>query len=317
MKRRVLEQFGISAKGAYAGNPFRTNLADIKNAMQDKQMLAICGKIGSGKSVLLKQAVREIALLQDRTKFIYVRSLSKARLTIESIVNAILYDFEEPKIRRDFEARSRQVTRVLGTAHVTDKLNIVVIIDQAHLLHGNTIRALQELFELTFNNVSPLLSIVLVGHESLVSKLNNYKEVFWRSNLVMLNESNGWMTYQERINYIKAVWGNAISAKARERIAVLAHVPLEIDVFVESKMNEAYNAGKKQLDEETIEVPLIELFQALDVSLQDVANEAGIGKTTVHDVLHNANSKQVPAVKKALEKLQESKKNQSQFREAV
>jgi type II secretory pathway predicted ATPase ExeA/predicted DNA-binding protein YlxM (UPF0122 family) len=303
MNRLILEHFGLQAKGAYAGMPFKTILTDIKNAISDNQMIAICGAAGSGKTVLFHQAVRQINRLEKQTKFIYVCNFFKERLTIANIVNAMIYDLSNENLRRDFEARSRQVIRLLGRAHVMHKINIVIIIEEAHRIHANTFRALKELRECSFNSICPLFSIVLIGHPQLSNKLEQRKEVFWRSRVIELNEANGWMTFRERVRYIKDVWGESITARAREDIAVLTSVPLQTDVFIEEKLTEAYKAGKTVLDEECVEVPLLDLYRALDVSLKQVAEEAGTGKTTVYDVLHGNNTTRKPAVKKALESL--------------
>ncbi|NIR48559.1 hypothetical protein GWO43_09025, partial [candidate division KSB1 bacterium] len=71
-----------------------------------------------------------------------------------------------------------------------------------------------------------LFSTVLIGQEELGAKLSMRKEVFWRAHIIELNESAGWWRFDDRVSYLKHVYGEAITAKARQRIATLQRVPL-------------------------------------------------------------------------------------------
>ncbi|NIR48560.1 hypothetical protein GWO43_09030, partial [candidate division KSB1 bacterium] len=94
---------------------------------------------------------------------------------------------------------------------------------------------------------------------------------------------------------------------------------LGIDYFVHAKFEEAYRAGLTQLTEEAFDLTPVEILNALNdgisskdeeyISLHKISEEAGIGKTTVHDVLSGRNVKHTDAVKDALNRLAEKKLN--------
>ena len=178
-------------------------------------------------------------------------------------------------------------------------------------MHANTLRAIKELREAEFAGISPLFSIVLIGHPQLRTKLEQRKEVFWRSDMLELNESQGWMVYEERLRYLRDVFGPALNDRARERVAMLKKSPLEMEYFVLQKMKEAALAGKTVLDEEAIQTSLLEMKESLGVSLGELAQMTGKGKTTVHEVLHGLNTRpeNVSAVQRALNKLAQKKQN--------
>lgn len=320
MNQSLLNQFGIPKKGFYYGGPFLRFKNDIKSAVKNNDMLAIVGEVGSGKSTLFREAARELTIIRDQAPiFIYVRNFYKEHLNIAGIINAIIFDISDEHPRRDLEARSRQVVRLMGLLAYEQKKKICVVIEEAHRVHANTLRAIKELREAEFAGISPLFSIILIGHPQLRTKLEMRKEVFWRSDIIELNESQGWMNYQERINFLKSVFGDAMNSEARNRVAILKKMPLEMEFFVAQKMKEAHLAGKTILDGETIQTSLLEMKESLSVSLGELAQMAGMGKTTVHEILHGTNTKpeKVNAVKSALDKLAKRKEKSMQTEGAV
>jgi hypothetical protein len=149
-----------------------------------------------------------------------------------------------------------------------------------------------------------LFSVIITGHPELADKIKGNAEVNWRSQQLNLNEEESYYSLNMRINYIKKLFGKAITDEAVKRIAAICKVPLEINFYIANKMEEARRAGKKVLDGEVINPGNAELKEALGLSLQQIASEAGLGKTTVHDVLNNPSHSLSPTVKKAIENLQ-------------
>jgi len=308
MNRRIFEHFGIQKKGFYVNELFKLHSTDIKNAILDNDMLAIVGPVGAGKTFLFNNAILNVQLNPDKKPiFVYVRNFYKEKINIGGIINAIIYDISSESPRRDLEARSRQVIRLLGTRFVEEGRRVCVIIEEAHRLHSNTLRALKELRESNFAGISPLFSVILIGHPELAVKLQQRKEAYWRSQIIYLDEGHGWMQFSDRVQYLKHVYGEAITQKARQRIATLYRVPLEMNFFVENKMVEAFRAGLKQLTEDAFEASPAEIKEALNLSLAEIAREAGLGKTTVHNVLTGQNVQKSAAVKAAMERLAEKR----------
>jgi len=310
---RLLRYFGIDKMNYYFSKNSQSFCEDIEDSMLNKQMTAIVGQVGAGKSELFEAACeRQQGIIQ----VIYVKNLFKEKLNIASVINAIITGLDpSAPIRRDLEARTIQLERMVKEKLINDEKTVVVVIEEAHRLHPDLFRALKELREMTYTKKGNLFSIVLIGHGNLETSVKSRREAYWRCNLIYLNESNGWMTESERRNYIKVVFGPAITPDAAKTIATLCKVPLEIVDFVEKKMIEARKAGKKVLDSEVVKPSLKELKEAYNLSLQDIAEEvsstgARMGKTTVHDILENPSHKLSGKVADAINRLKNNKASQ-------
>ncbi len=315
IRKSLLRQFGLEKQGFFWDNTCENFKNDIVDAIEQNQMLVVIGDKGMGKNVLHTQAIEE---KQKDTIFVNVQNYYKEKLDISSIINAMIYDLSNESPKRDLEARSRQLTRIVGAKHVNEKKFISVLINEGHRIHANTFRALKELREATFNGIGPLFSVIITGHPELLAKIESRQEVLWRCQTLQLNEGEGWMKIDQRIKYIKSVFRDAITDEARKRIAAICKSPLQIVYYVGLKMEEARRAGKKVLDGEVIKPTIRELKEAMDFSLKEIAEEAGIGRTTVHDVLNNPDHPQSEIVRKALEKLQQKSSGRKvEFGEAV
>ncbi len=301
IESRLLQNFGLFSQPAYWSVIMEGFKKDICNAIKNNQLLTISGAIGSGKTMLFSTSISTL----PEVTFVSVRNYYKEHITISSIINALIYDLSDENPKRDLEARSRQVIRLIGKQFVGQGKLICLIIEEAHRLHPNTLRQLKELREADFMGKSPLFSVVLIGHEELQSKLESRKEAYWRSQIMELNESNGWMTVEERNNYITKIYQHAITPEARQRIISICKSPLEIDFYIENKMKEARKAGKKVLDNEVIKPTAKELYEAnkSKISLRDIAKEINMSPTTVHDAINNSEHKYNEAVSDAIAKL--------------
>ena len=128
----------------------------IQAASASQMMVSLLGPRGSGKT---RAAWR--ALKQPGVRVVSPLRLDRERLHLGDIQSALIRDLSDQKPKLSGEARSWQTLRVLGAAQQGGP--VVLMIDDAHLLHGSTLRGLKRLRELRWLGVSPLLGIVLVG----------------------------------------------------------------------------------------------------------------------------------------------------------
>jgi type II secretory pathway predicted ATPase ExeA len=303
IQKSLLKRFGLEKLGFFWNRTCLEFKGDIIDAIEQNQMLCLAGAVGAGKSLLFNTSIAGM----DDIQFVHIRNYFKEKLNIAGIMNAMIYDLSDESPRRDLEARSRQLVKIAGKKYVSEKIKICLIIEEAHRIHANTLRALKELRESSFADISPLFSVILIGHPELVTKLESRKEAYWRSQLLEMNEANGWFTLKERLMYIKRVFGEAITQKARERIIILQKSPLAIDFYVEAKMKEAQKAGKRIIDEEVVQPSNRELKEACEISLKEIAAEVGLGKSTVHNAVNDEEHPHADAVKKAINKLNTQK----------
>lgn len=134
-------------------------------AVVNHQLLAtVVGPRGAGKTTGLRYALHahEVQLVEPLR-------LARDKLHIGDIEQAIVRDLSDETPRRTGEARSHQVRRILGTA--SRERPVALLIDDAHVLHHTTVRAIKRLRELQFGKRSPLLGVLLVGQQDCTRRV--------------------------------------------------------------------------------------------------------------------------------------------------
>jgi len=312
MNKRILRHFGVEQKGFYRDEVFNSMVQDIRDGVMENEMIILAGQWGSGKTTLFREVKKVLSQDPDKAP-IFVRVANEERrwMRISSILTALLLNEEIGKgeqQRKDLEARSLQVIRLLGEAHVNDKKKICLYIENAHELHTNTIRAIKNFRENDFAGVTPLLSIVLIGQPELLSKVNRFGEVKCRVSAYDMSEANGWMTYEKRVSYLKTVYDDALTIKARKRVANYCRSPLHMDYFVEQKMSAMHRAGKNIIDDDCFEMTPKEYYTLLEqsgkIGYTKLAKVAGVSKATISGVISGSdirNRDKVLTAMKAIE----------------
>lgn len=327
--KKVLRQFGIDQLGMFRGKTFINFAKDIADDILDNRMIGIVGKWGMGKTLLFNEVKRVLKHKPDNNvDFVRIVNEDKAGIRIGGVITAMLLDLlsqpgdsqpSEP-VRRDVEARSRQLQRILGERVVVEKRKVVVFIENAHMMHPNTIRAIKNLRELDFNGEYPLFSVVLIGHPQLGEKMDAYGEVRCRTTRYDLNEVNGWMTFRDRIELLKAVYGaTAVTPKVREIVATLYKSPLAMCYTINGKMDDLAKIGADTLTEDAFDLSPYDYYYALKddgVTMPDIARESGVAVGTVHNVISGAAPAMKDKVMDGLKRLS-TQRNDSEFGQAV
>lgn len=324
-KKSLLKHFNILQRGTYRGDLHQKYMHEIKDGIFDNQLMALSATYGQGKSTLVEMITEEldkkVSAQGETVNFVYINSQNLERLKISSILNAIIWDLSNESPKNDGEARSRQATRVLGSRFASSmrKRFTCVVIENAHRLHANTLMQLKDFWESKYMGISPLLSILLIGHPELVEKLSRREEVMMRFQIMNLQDDPNWMSFDEKMNYLNSVFGGAIQPKAQEYIAGKADGPLHLELIVRDTMKEAQLVGKKQIDAECVPQTLKERYQNLGVSLAQIGELAHLPKSTVADVV-NGQAKTVEninRVQQAIAQLEIQRKNKNSMEAAV
>ena len=115
MRVDVMQHYGFTQPLSHAGyyeTQHRQLMTDIKSAILEGHLIALCGVIGSGKTVTLRRLQQQ---LKDDNRVLVSKSLAvdKHRITLGTLITALFYDLstEKPtRIPTQSEARTRYET---------------------------------------------------------------------------------------------------------------------------------------------------------------------------------------------------------------
>lgn len=303
LKPDVLEHLGLKRDpfstvvmdGHYHQTPeFQRAYRLVAYAVDHFEMVAVIGKVGSGKS----EALREVRLafagrLEPKVDFVIVAHVDKKTLKIAAVVEAFLDNFGVDTGRGSSLQRRIWDMRVALAEAYHDGRRVCIIIDEAHRVNAHFLKSLKELHEQSrWADKPALFSIVLVGHADLISNYQRIAPDVWErldaNNIVRLGE----LTPLEVAAYIEhrmnAAGGNGLfDETARKAVGRLASSPLEVNRVCWRLMCGAYQAEAESIGAKDILRILdrSELRETLGLSMEEIAQRAGVGKSTVADVM--------------------------------
>ncbi len=316
IRQSTLNHFGLKEAGTYESKLHQTLIDDIKDGINNQYMMAIVGEFGSGKSQL--QHMLEAAFLgqNDRPVFVHIVSPDKKKLNIGAVVDAFIDRLGVKDPGRSVNAKTTNLIPALGESLIGAQRNICLVIDNAHRCDLELFSEIRDLREQHYNGIFPLFSVLLIGQPGMESKLMKRKEVGWRTQFYHLNEKNGWWTFEHRIKYLQAVYNGAITPQAQINIASRTTVPLVMDQLVKDSMEAARAVRLDVVNEEVVPASDKEILSGLGLSYADVAEAAGVGKTTVNNYINGeqVGKDSADKISSAIEKLKGEK---TQFKNAV
>lgn len=214
----------------------------LEMAVKAHAMVSIVGHRGIGKTRAVNAALKDLGARQ-----VTVRSADKTRVLISDIEQAMILDLSEEHPRRGREIRARQLRRVLGEA--SRKQPVVVVIEEGHRLHGQTLRALKTLRELDWMGESELFTVVLVGQSDPMNKAG-VAEVRMRSDCIRMQG----LTTSEVRKYIRETVGQVFTDKAIDEMAPMPEASnfLDLQQLLTNLMCRALMAGRDQVEPEDV-----------------------------------------------------------------
>ncbi len=236
-------------------------------------MIAVIGESGSGKSTLRKLLLERIQRDEEKIKIIFPRTLDKSRLTAAAICDAIISDVSGEKPCRSFEAKCRQVEKVLTTSSRAGN-NHVLMIEEAHDLDIQTLKYLKRFWELE-DGFKKLLSIILIAQPELRPKLDESRnwearEVIRRMEIVDLAPFISGKEVKEYLEKkIKAAGSSAerifdpsayhafldaLTRVTKTKQVVRSCYPLSVNNLAKKAINKAAELCQPKVTAETIEL---------------------------------------------------------------
>lgn len=303
-KLEVLAEFG------YSRNPFKNFTIKSEDhlrisrvaglAVSDNAMVSIIGERGIGKSNAVRAALRKSKDIRIVSP--YSNDINK--LNINDIEQALILDLSHEKPKRGKEIRARQLRRILGEA--STRMNIVLVIEEAHYLHGMTLRALKRIREMEWMGKSGLFSVILICQSDPMNK-PGVSEVRLRSDALYMNG----LSQPEIIKFVNRAIGSIIDKKATEAISKLpgSHNYEDLKATLHQLLETALLAGRKKITIDDVERvfgggSLEDLRKEVDMSKTDLAKESGLSQPTVSKLLKTEDNGHVkPATKKKMDGL--------------
>ena len=251
MKILTRKRFGLPAD-PWAGLQMETTDAArvgqmVEAAAEVKAMVSVLGPRGSGKTSTTRAALRRL-----NVQVVEPLRLDRERLHLGDIQSAIVRDLSDETPRRSGEARSHQVRRVLGGA--SRERPVVLVLDDAHVLHPSTLRGLKRLRELAWLGVSPLLGVVLLGQHDRAEQV---PEVALRSDRLWL----AGLTPVEAAQALDTALNADRRVLASNAVAALAASPrarnwLDLQALADDCLAEAAARGEEAITAAAVAVVL-------------------------------------------------------------
>ena len=242
--------------------------AAMLDAAKHGGFLAVIGEVGSGKSVMRRKVVEQLKKDGD-TIVIYPQMIDKSRVNAASICDAIIMDLSEQKPSMKLEAKTRQVHKLL-LERAKQNFRSVLIIEEAHDLHTNTLKYLKRFYEME-DGYRKLLGIILVGQTELKNLFNEQahiemREVIRRIQTAEIKGLNGNTKDYLRLKFkrinakVEDIFDDGAFTALNSRLTTkdrrdktLSHAyPLIVNNYAARAMNMACELGEKKVTADVV-----------------------------------------------------------------
>ena len=200
---------------------------------------------------------------------IFPQMIDKTRVNAGSICDAIIMDLSEQKPKVKLEQKTRQVHQLL-LERAKQGFRSVLIIEEAHDLHTNTLKYLKRFYELE-DGFRKLLGIILIGQVELKNLFNEgthieMREVIRRIQTAEIRGLNGNIKHYLQLKFKRIgaqaediFTDEALDALSRRLTTsdkhnkIISHAyPLIVNNYAARAMNMAYEMGEKKVSETVI-----------------------------------------------------------------
>jgi type II secretory pathway predicted ATPase ExeA len=275
MRAEVMEFYGLTrsprAVGYYETAHHHQLLQDIKQAVYDGDLVALCGVVGSGKTVTLRR-LQELLARDNRVIVSKSIAVEKSRATLGTLITALFCDLspdKEPKIPKQGEMRERELRNLVRRR----KKPIVLIVDEAHDLHHHTLTGLKRLIEMLADGGGKLC-VLLAGHPKLRNDLRNptMEEIGYRTVVFSLEGITG-----SQREYLQWLLGSCagegmkvddiLDPAAVDLLAARLRTPLQIEQHLMLALETGYQASEKPITEAIADSVLSKQIDDLEPTL--------------------------------------------------
>ena len=295
MRDEVMQHFGLTVPfeqaGYYESAHHRALIEQIQGAITAGRLIAVCGAIGSGKTVLL-QRLRQILKDEDKISVSTSFALEKHRLGRPDFITALWYDIstEIPARMPNDQTREQELCDWVRK----QQKPVALFIDDAHELTRRALTDLRQLMTLIESN-GGRLSVVLAGQPTLRKALRHAtrRELGHGTDVVALKGMAG-----SQLDYIRwlleaCAAETVITGAAIDQLATEFHTPLHIQRHLRLALEASYQVGERRVSVEVVE-SVLDKSAALSDSRRANAMKrwlarAGSGYADITDVSSSKN----------------------------
>ena len=272
---QIMRNFRIVRDWADAGyfetDSLRQLRDDVAAAIRAGRLVAICGPVGSGKTMMMNRLQHDIAADKD---IIVARSLSvdKPRVTLPNLVMALFLDISgDPNLKAPSQPERRE--RLLQEIVRKARKPVVLFIDEAHDIHGHTLNGLKRLLELITAGGGKL-SVVLVGHPRLQNDLRRatMEEIGDRTSkfdfVALGDQRREFLLWLLESCLDEGVDPDGVIAPdAQDFLVERLSTPLQFAEHLNRAFTDAFHLGAEQVTRAIVENTLSAGFDSLDAKL--------------------------------------------------
>ena len=274
MRVEVMQHYGLAhpldQAGYYETEHHKQLIKDIKGAIHEGRLVAVCGVVGSGKTVTMRRLQQ---ILKDENKITVAKSLSveKHSIKLGTLISALFYDLAQDKliqIPKQGERRERELQELVKKG----KRPVALFVDEAHDINGNTLTGLKRLIEVVEDG-GGRLSVVLAGHPKLRNDLRRptMEEIGYRTDIFALDGIVG--SQREYIQWLlgasagKTDPETIMTAEAIDLLATKLRTPLQIQLHLSLALEAGYQTGEKPVTAALVESVLSRQLDDLEPTL--------------------------------------------------
>ena len=274
MRVEVMQYYGLTQQldqaGYYETEHHKQLIKDIRGAIHDGRLIAVCGVVGSGKTVTMRRLQQ---ILKDENKIAVAKSLSveKHSIKLATLITALFYDLAQDKlvqIPKQGERRERELQELVKKT----KRPVALFVDEAHDLNGNTLTGLKRLMEVVEDG-GGRLSVILAGHPKLRNDLRRptMEEIGYRTDIFTLDGIAG--SQREYIQWLLGASAGKtdpeaiLTVEAIDLLATKLRTPLQVQLHLTLALEAGYQTGEKPVTPALVESVLSRQLDDLEPTL--------------------------------------------------
>lgn len=274
MRVEVMQHYGLTQSFSQAGyfetEPHKQLLKDIKGAIQEGRLIAVCGVVGSGKTVTMRRLQQQ---LKEENKVTVSKSLTveKHSVKLTTLIAALFYDLATDKKVQIPKGEQRE--RELRELVRKNKRPVALFVDEAHDLNSHTLPGLKRLIEV-IEDGDGRLSVVLSGHPKLRNDLRRptMEEIGFRTDVFNLDGIAG--SQREYIHWLigsctksDIAVESILTQEAIDLLATRLRTPLQIQLHLTLSLEAGYQTGETPVSADLVESVLSRQLDDLEPTL--------------------------------------------------